>query len=436
MGLLKSVKRKKPRRSVYRTPKSKLQEPSWEGWEEWSGEKFHRASTYASGWYYENYKQGELQEHIWPWMLANGYDKQDVRKAKAGAVHLSAVVGYNCRMLTNGKPDLNPKEDEYWDSLPGTMGKMKPTSEFLHKHIKIAMEDGTNKVEEAEKKKKEEERKEAMKKQPSIQDRLHHASLEMTLPIEEFLDNWFRGGYNQKELKEFEPAKLFRRLNVKQAHARIIRNYYNPGLQEMEALNSPPTKAELDKMSEKDRDWAEQLQEGYDHLDKNQKKLALQCFRKIADACDILEAEGKANRRPRKVKLKSPEDLVKKLKFKQSDTSHGLASVEPSNIPYTRILVVFNTKNRKLGAYYAKNVDPLNAKRQGTGLSVKGTTITGYDESKSIQMTVRKPSEFLPEVKKATRHKFEKQFETLKTTQTKLNGRINNETILLACYDK
>ena len=53
MGLLKSVKRKKPRRSVYRTPKSKLQEPSWEGWEEWSGEKFHRASTYASGWYYD-----------------------------------------------------------------------------------------------------------------------------------------------------------------------------------------------------------------------------------------------------------------------------------------------------------------------------------------------------------------------------------------------
>ncbi len=97
---------------------------------------------------------------------------------------------------------------------------------------------------------------------------------------------------------------------------------------------------------------------------------------------------------------------------------------------------MFNTKNRKLGAYYAKNVDPLNAKRPGTGLSVKGTSIIGYDETKSIQMTLRKPGEFLPEVKKATRHKFEKQFETLKTTQTKLNGRINNETILLACYDK
>jgi hypothetical protein len=257
----------------------------------------------------------------------------------------------------------------------------------------------------------------------------------MTLPIEEFLDSWYTN-YDKKALDDFDPAKLFRRLGVKTAHARIIRNYYTPGLQEMEDLNSPPTKAQLDKMDEKEKDIAEQLQEGYDHLDSKQKKLALQCFRKIVDACDILEAEGKANRKTRKVRLKSPEDIVKKLKFKQSDTTHGLASVEPSNIPYTRILVVFNTKNRKLGAYYAKNVDPLNARRPGTGLSVKGTTITGYDETKSIQMTLRKPSEFLPEIKKATRHKFEKQFETLKTTQTKLNGRINNETILLACYDK
>jgi len=435
MGLLKSTKRKKPRASVYRTPKSKLQEPKWDGWEEWSGEQFHRASSSANSWYYEHYNSSELQEHIWPWMLANGYDKQDIRKAKAGSVHLSAVVGYNCRQLTLGKPDYNEKEDQYWDSLPGTMGKMKPTSEFLHKQIKKAMADGAEKVEEAERKKAEEERREKLKKTPSIQDRLRHASLEMTLPIEEFLDKWYNE-YDKKVLDEFDPAKLFRRLGVKQAHARIIRGYYAPGLKEMEDLNSPPTKAELDKMEEKERDLAEQLQEGYDHLDPKKKKLALQCFRKIVDACDILEAEGKANRKTRKVKLKSPEDIVKKLKFKQSDTTHGLASVEPSNIPYTRILVVFNTKNRKLGAYYAKNVDPLNAKRPGTGLSVKGTTITGYDETKSVQMTLRKPTEFLPEIKKATRHKFEKQFETLKTTQTKLNGRINNETILLACYDK
>ena len=68
-------------------------------------------------------------------------------------------------MLSKGKPDYNPKEDEYWDSLPGTTGKMKPTSEFIIKHVRKAIEEGADKVEEAERKKKEEERREAMKKQ-------------------------------------------------------------------------------------------------------------------------------------------------------------------------------------------------------------------------------------------------------------------------------
>ena len=182
----------------------------------------------------------------------------------------------------------------------------------------------------------------------------------MTTLLKNSLDKWFSNGYDAKELKEFELLNCSR-LNVKQV-CPIIRGFYNPGLQEMEALNSPPTKSELDKMDDKDKDWAEQLQEGYDHLDKNQKKLALQCYRKIVDACDILEAEGKANREPRKVKLKSPQDLVKKLKFKQSDTNFGLASVDQVIYLIHVISVVFNTKNPKLGAYYAKNVDPLMLK--------------------------------------------------------------------------
>ena len=62
--------------------------------------------------------------------------------------------------------------------------------------------------------------------------------------------------------------------------------------------------------------------------------------------------------------------------------------------------------------------------------------LTGYDEEKSLQRTIRKPQEFLPEIKKATRAKTEKLFETLKTTETKLNGRINGETILLAAFNK
>jgi hypothetical protein len=162
----------------------------------------------------------------------------------------------------------------------------------------------------------------------------------------------------------------------------------------------------------------------------------LAVYRKITDACDISEAEGKANRKVRKVRIKSPEDLVKKLKFKQSDAEYGLGSIMPADIIYARMLVVFNTRNRKLGVYYAKNVDPMGLQREGSGLSVKGTTITGYDEEKSLQRTIRKPDEFLPQIKIATRAKTEKLFQSLKTTETKLIGRTNGETILLAAFNK
>jgi hypothetical protein len=171
-------------------------------------------------------------------------------------------------------------------------------------------------------------------------------------------------------------------------------------------------------------------------MSTEQQKGALEVYRKIIDACDIVEAESKANRKPRKTRTKSPEDIVMKLNFKQTDTEYGLGSIMPAEIVYARILVVFNTKNRKIGMYYAKNVDPMGLKREGSGLSVKGTTITGYDEENSLQRTIRKPDEFLPEVKKATRAKTEKLFSTLKTTETKLNGRINGETILLAAFNK
>ena len=95
-------------------------------------------------------------------------------------------------------------------------------------------------------------------------------------------------------------------------------------------------------MNDKDKDWAEQLQEGYDYLDKKSEKTGFAMLQKIVDACDILEAEGKANLK-RKVKLKSPQDLVKKLKFKQSDTNFGLASVD--QVISIHVSVVFNTKN-------------------------------------------------------------------------------------------
>ena len=69
--------------------------------------------------------------------------------------------------------------------------------------------------------------------------------------------------------------------------------------------------------------------------------------------------------------------------------------------------------------------------RPGSGLSVKGTTIIGFDETQSVQKTLRKPADQLKEFKKAGKVALRKFLDDIATTDTKLNGRCNPETILV-----
>jgi len=95
--------------------------------------------------------------------------------------------------------------------------------------------------------------------------------------------------------------------------------------------------------------------------------------------------------------------------------------------PYIKLigvneLWVYNTRNRKLGKYVAKEFNTLN---------VKGTTIANFDEFKSVCKTLRKPEEKLKEFKAAGKVQLRKFLEDINATDTKMNGRINEETILL-----
>ena len=119
------------------------------------------------------------------------------------------------------------------------------------------------------------------------------------------------------------------------------------------------------------------------------------------------------------------------MKYLKVDDKYKLASVSPTDVVGASELWVFNTKTRKLGKYVAKNIDPKGMGRAGSGLSVKGTTIIGFDEKLSVQKTLRKPDEQLKEFKSAGKVKLRTLLEDIKTTDTKLNGRSNLETVLL-----
>jgi hypothetical protein len=64
-------------------------------------------------------------------------------------------------------------------------------------------------------------------------------------------------------------------------------------------------------------------------------------------------------------------------------------------------------------------------------LSIKGTSITNFNESLSIQKTVRKPEDKLKEFKTAGKVALRKFLEDINAVDTKMNGRISEDTILL-----
>lgn len=405
----------------------KLSAPKWEGWEEWTGEQFHRFKNASREFYYQNYKPADLYPHTYKWMADNGYTKEQIKQAKAApAYELSVTAAITAKQLLDGMPDLNTKEDEYWDSLPGTMGKMAPASKFLKERIERAIKAGESIVKE----KKEEEKKTSNVYVPTIQERIRDQAYIQSEAIEEWLEGWIIDP-KSFDPKGFDFKKHFYEMKVTQAHARKLKTFYEHELDDYNELERFPTNGQLKKMSEHEQDMWAQLKEGYAHLKKSDIKLFRIAIEELLAALNFVIDQAKATRKPRKPKVYSADKLVAKLKFKKVDEKYKLASIDPAQIVGATELWVFNVKTRKIGKYVASNIDPKGMNRDGTGLSVKGTTILGFDEKQSIQKTLRKPEEQLKEFKDSGKVKLRKFLEDIKTTDTKLNGRSNTDTVLL-----
>ena len=423
---------KKPKKKVVRgAPRikrgNKLTEPSWEGWEEWTGEQFHRAAQHARAWYYENYKPADLYPAVWQWMGQNDYTKEQLKQAKAApSFELSITAGITAKLLMNGMPDYNEKHDKYWESLPGTMGNTAPATKFLKARIERAIEAGTSVVEE----KQEVEKEKANVYTPTIQERIRDQARLQAEALEEWLDG-FISDKKTFDPKGFDFKTHFQKTGVTQAHARKLKGFYENELVDFKELERFPTAGQLKKMDEHTQDQWAQLKEGYAHLKKADIKAFTTAIEELMTALDFVIDTAKATRAPRKAKPKSATKLVEKLKFLKVDEKFKLASISPDQIIGASELWVFNVKTRKLGKYVAKNPDPTGMGRDGSGLQVKGTTILAYDEAQSIQKTLRKPADQLKEFKGAGKVKLRKFLEDIATTDTKLNGRCNPETILL-----
>ena len=165
-----------------------------------------------------------------------------------------------------------------------------------------------------------------------------------------------------------------------------------------------------------------QLVESYRHYRAGDYKRLFAFVADLLAGIEQYRGVKKAVKKARVRKAPAKEKVVAKLKFAKEDRALKVVSINPTDIIGAQELWVFNTKTRKLGRYQAENLGQLG---------VKGTTITGYDEAKSLAKTLRKPDEQLKEFLKAGKVALRTFLKDIKAVEVRMNGRINEDTLLL-----
>ena len=375
------------------TSKSKKDtSPSWEGSTDWSIDKFYAHFHNNSLYYRSEYGGKELKPQVIKWLTQKDVDKSIIasfKRTKDWRSHLTMGTIASC--LLKGMPEQR-----------ADFNNGKNTAEWLLKEVNKVIGEGTHDIEEVT-----EDVAKSVTVQPSIQERLREVAMSMTDDIETAIENWSEDP-EIFDPKAFKVLNLLKGKDAKAAHARIIRDFYAKNLAELEELSS----GQAD----------EQLREAYSHRSKKQIRKLIDFYTEINSACTMLMQESKINRKPRAKKVVPADKLIAKLKYKKSDEPLKLVSINPADIIGSKELWVYNTKTRKLGKYVAAEYQEL---------SVKGASITGFSEMLSIQKTLRKPVDQLKEFKSAGKVQLRKFLDDIKATDTKMNGRINEEIMLL-----
>ena len=321
-------------------------------------------------WYGQNRDSKQAIKYI------NDYLKKNKIKVAVDIVNRqNNTFGFLCRMKNNGAV-FSDKHEEKFKSYVDDMlvAKSKPVIE-----------------------------KEEKKPTVSIQDRVAEKVSEMIGELEGSIDDFVLSDFK----KTPAPYGIMHGMNVKGMHAKQISEWAkSQRVQFEEALESKDP----------------QVKEGWSNFTKVQlKKLVAYCDQVITD-CIKISGEAVASRKPRKRKAKSPDQLVAKVKMLESDDNYKLKSIPAKDIIGAIQLWVFNVKYKRLSVYNADDA---------SGLSVKGSTLMGFNATKSTTKTLRKPEKTLPEVLNGGKVALRGIMDNLTTKDMEANGRLNAETILL-----
>lgn len=231
---------------------------------------------------------------------------------------------------------------------------------------------------------------------------------QVTIPTEalEYIDALLEKSKTSK-VNEEELARVTK-MNLSKAQIDIIIKDYANELKDLTLVDSGDPEAS----------------ESYSGYTKKQVRsmlgLLTNLFEQLQQVKKVIPVRAKSIKKPRKV---NKEKMVSRLRFMKESAEYRVASVDPQKLLGAKTAVVFNSKNRAVAIYYAKNEE---------GFKVSGSSLKNFDDTKSSTKRFRKPNDIIHLGIKAG---IEKTFAACKTIARPANGRFNEHTIILKVWN-
>lgn len=234
-----------------------------------------------------------------------------------------------------------------------------------------------------------------VKEKPNIQERIKEKGHGVIGDLEEAYDKYVLEG------EKFSLYDYLQKNTVSPQIVGMIREYYTRVLDDLNDTNKE-VKASFGRDRLKQARFLDDWMADLDRYGSNRKATKV--------------------RKPRKKKEKLAVDVVKRIKYLKEFKPLKIVSINPAEIVGSQQLWVYNTKYKQMNVYNAAGP---------SGLSMKGTTITGFSKEDSEVKTLKKPQEQINKLLSGGKIVLRKFMEELKTKGRVPNGRINAHCVLL-----
>lgn len=336
----------------------------------------------AFHWYGYHYGKKEVKEFIIDWLARNDRQREVKEFGRVPEATITNVYGWLARMSLMGLVLTEHEELQLNNQIKMHLASVRAVKEVVVKTDEPVIA------------------------RPNIQDRLREKMAEAAGEIEGMFDDMILAG--AKMSADYKPMVALRSMNVAPQMVGEIADGWKRRLEELEevAAGKDP-----------------QLVEGYSNFGKIQIRNLIKFAEQVVADCGSYVQIKKVERKPRKKKPVSPEKLTAKFKFQKEFEELKLKSVSVTDLVSAQEAWLYDTKKRKLIHVVADT-------HIGT-FTVKGSALVGFDTTNSVQKTLRKPAEQIRAVMAGGAPQARKSFKDIKATETKFNGRGNENMILL-----